>query len=110
MSTTIPAVKCKDCGTPHPRGIACCPACGSMQLEDYEAKGTGTIYTYTVNTFVPVGKNKARAPYCMAVVETDDKMRMTAIVEMPDANTAKIGDRVEFKHYEDKLTPIFVRV
>jgi uncharacterized OB-fold protein len=109
MNSTIPAVKCKDCGTPHPKGIAACPACGSMNLEDYEANGSGSIYTYTVNTFVPVGKNKARAPYCMAVIETDDKMRMTAIVEMPDPNSAKIGDRVQFKGYEDKLTPIFTR-
>jgi len=110
MSSTIPAVKCKECGTPHPKGIAACPACGSMHLEDYAAKGSGSIYTYTVNTFVPVGKNKARAPYCMAVIETDDKMRMTAIVEMDDPNSAKIGDRVEFKTYEDKLTPVFTRV
>jgi hypothetical protein len=36
-------------------------------------------------------------------------MRMTAIVEMPDPNSAKIGDRVQFKGYEDKLTPIFTR-
>jgi len=110
MSSTIPAVKCKDCGTPHPKGIAACPACGSMNLEDYEAKGSGSIYTYTVNTFVPVGKNKARAPYCMAVIETDDKMRITGIVEMDDPNSAQIGDRVEFKMYEDKLTPVFTRV
>ncbi|MCX7631859.1 MAG: OB-fold domain-containing protein [Turneriella sp.] len=109
METTIPAVKCRDCGILHPRGIACCPGCGSMQLEDYAAKGSGSIYTYTIHTFVPVGKNKARAPYCLAVIETDEKMRMTAIVETPDPNAVKIGDRVVFKGYEDKLTPIFVR-
>lgn len=108
--TPIPAVKCKDCATPHPVGIAACPACGGMDLEEFAAKPTGTIYTYTVNTFVPLGKNKARAPYVIAVVETDDKMRMTAIVEMDDPNSAKIGDKVQFKAYEDKLTPVFTRV
>jgi len=111
MSTNnIPAVKCKDCATPHPRGIAACPACGSMQLENFDASPNGSIYTYTVSTFVPVGRHKARAPYCIAVIETDQKMRMTAIVEMADPNTAKIGDKVVFKEYEDKITPIFTRI
>lgn len=107
MSSSINAVKCKDCGIVHPVGIACCPGCGSENLEPYSANPKGIVYTFSVNTFVPAGKHKARAPYVIGVIETEEKMRITAIVETPEPGKIKIGDKVVFKEYEDSITPIF---
>ncbi len=107
MSTTIPSMKCADCGTIHPIGIAICPNCGSENISEYAAVPTGEIYTFSVNCFVPAGKHKARAPYVIAVVKTDENMFMTAIVDSPKPFEIKIGDKVKFRGYEDPFTPIF---
>ncbi|MCS6985184.1 MAG: OB-fold domain-containing protein [Leptospiraceae bacterium] len=103
----IPAIKCGDCGTVHPRGVAVCPACGSEKIQEYEAKGEGEIHTYTVNCFVPAGKFKDRAPYVIAVVRTVENMFLTALVDTESPFNIKIGDKVRFRHYEDPLTPVF---
>lgn len=107
MSATIPAMKCADCGTIHPQGIAVCPHCGSEKIAEYTAKPTGEVYTFSVNCFVPAGKFKTRAPYVIAVVRTDENMFMTAVVDTPKPMEIKIGDKVRFRGYEDPLTPVF---
>lgn len=104
---TFPAVKCKDCGTIHPKGVALCPGCGSENIEEYEASGEGEIYTFSVNCFVPAGKFKDRAPYVIAVIRTVENMFVTAIVDTDKPFEVKIGNRVRFRGYEDPLTPVF---
>ena len=107
MSEKLNAVKCDDCGFKHPAGVACCPACGSMKISAFESTGKGKIYTYTISTFVPAGRHKHRAPYVVAVVETDDGVKLSTIVEGADPEKVKIGDEVVFAGYEEKTGPIF---
>ncbi|MCB1146427.1 MAG: OB-fold domain-containing protein [Leptospiraceae bacterium] len=107
MSNTIPSMKCSDCGTVHPTGIAICPNCGSEKIAEHAGVPLGEVFTFSVNTFVPAGKFKTRAPYIIAVVKTDENMFMTAVVDSPDPMNIKIGDKVVFKEYEDELTPVF---
>ncbi|RME92286.1 MAG: hypothetical protein D6767_03555 [Candidatus Hydrogenedentota bacterium] len=107
MQTTLEAVKCNSCGFLHPVGIFCCPKCGSEDIEQIETEASGKIYSYTVHTFVPAGPLKSRAPYVLAIVETKDGMRFSAIVDYEDPNSVKIDDPVVFKGFEEGVGPIY---
>lgn len=79
--------RCTDCGDPfhYPRAI--CPFCGSDRTEWSEAKGTGTIYTFSV-------MRRAEPPYCIAFVTLDEGVSvMTNIVDC-DFDRVRIGDAV----------------
>ena len=107
MSEKLKAVKCEDCGFSHPTGVACCPACGSEKIVEFESSGKGKIYTYTVSTFVPAGRHKDRAPYIVAVVETEEGVKLSTIVDGADPDKVKIGDDVVFSGYEEGTGPVF---
>lgn len=104
---SIPSIQCVECKRVHPRGVSICPACGGENIQDYDAAPEGEVYTFTVNTFVPAGKFKSRAPYVIAVIKTDENMFMTALVDTPEPTAIKIGNRVKFLKYEDRFTPVF---
>lgn len=103
----IPAVLCKDCGFLHPTGVFCCAKCGSENIEETETDAEGTVYSFTINTFIPAGPLKARAPYVLAIVETKDGMRFSAIVNYDDPQQVKVGDRVVFQGFEENVGPVY---
>lgn len=104
--------KCKACGQLHfmPRHL--CPACWSDQLEWVDARGTGTVHSFTVihrasdPAFAPL------VPYVVALVELDEGPRMMANILGAGAMDVKIGDpvRVTFEDRGDgALLPQFER-
>ena len=103
----LKGVKCEDCSFTHPIGVACCPACGSEKITEFNSSGKGSIFTYTVSSFVPVGRHKDRAPYVVAVVETEEGMRLSTIIDDADPENVKIGDAVAFAGFEEKTGPLF---
>lgn len=96
--------KCGDCNEVHhfPRGI--CPFCFSTNVDWVEAKGTGTIYSYSVT------RRAGPIPYCIAYVTLDEGITiMTNIVDC-DLDTVKIGQKVKltFKKTEGGVSiPMF---
>lgn len=108
-SDKLIGLKCADCGTFHPKGVVACPGCGGENLAEQESTGKGIIYTFTVMKFVPAGPHKGRAPYVIAVVETDDGMRLSAIVETDDVDAVKIGDKVSFKEFDPETGFFFTK-
>lgn len=81
--------KCNDCKELHhfPRGI--CPFCFSTNVDWVEAKGTGTIYSYSIT------RRAGPIPYCIAYVTLDEGITiMTNIVDC-DLDTVKIGQKVK---------------
>jgi uncharacterized OB-fold protein len=81
--------KCGDCGQVHhfPRGV--CPFCLSSNVDWLEAKGTGTIYSYSVT------RRAGPIPYCIAYVTSDEGVTvMTNIVDC-DLDTVRIGQKVK---------------
>jgi uncharacterized OB-fold protein len=81
--------KCGDCGQVHhfPRGV--CPFCLSSNVDWLEAKGTGTIYSYSVT------RRAGPIPYCIAYVTLDEGVTvMTNIVDC-DLDTVRIGQKVK---------------
>lgn len=79
--------KCNDTGKVfwYPRGAS--PFTLSNNVEMVEAKGTGTIYTYTVM--------RTKEPYCVAYVELDEGVRVFTNIVDCDLDALKIGQKVK---------------
>ena len=105
--------KCKTCETLHfmPRHL--CPACWSDQLEWVEAKGTGSVHSFTIIRRAPMAVFAPRAPYVLALIDLDEGPRMMANVLGEDALSVRIGDRVKVtfeERGEGAMIPQFQRV
>jgi uncharacterized protein len=93
---------CTACATViwYPRGF--CPACGSLEVEWFEAPGTGAVYSFSVARRGQ-GAYREAAPYVVAYVELDlpperagegpGPRVMTNIVDC-DPGSVAVGDRV----------------
>jgi uncharacterized protein len=81
--------KCKDCGEFHyyPRGI--CPYCFSTSVDWVEAKGTGTIYTFSIT------RRAGPIPYCIAYVTLDEGVNMMTNIVDCDLDAIRCGQKVK---------------
>jgi len=99
--------KCTACSEVHHYPRAICPFCFSEKTEWRDAKGTGTVYTYSVlRRGVPV-------PYCIAYVTLDEGVSMLTNIVDCDLNGVRIGMKVKvtFKPSEGgPLVPMFTPV
>lgn len=92
--------KCKVCGKLRWPAAYLCPDCLSEEYEEYEAKGTGTIYSIVKfrKPFHP--SMNEMVPYLVAEIDLDEGVRIIANVLDEDA---KIGDKVKatYEDFED---------
>ena len=96
--------QCADCQKYHHYPRALCPFCFSDKTEWKEAKGTGTIYTYSVT------RRGVEVPYCIAYVTLDEGVTMMTNILDCDLDAVRIGQRVKvmFKPAEDgTAVPMF---
>ena len=96
--------KCNACGEVHHYPRALCPFCWSDKVEWVQAKGTGTIYTYSVT------RRGGPVPYCIAYVALDEGPKMMTNIVDTDLDTIKIGQKVKvtFKKSENgTAVPMF---
>lgn len=100
---------CNHCNAAvHPPELIC-PHCLSRDLTPKAARGTGTIYSYTVNhkQWLP----EQTVPFVIAVVDMDDEpgVRITGEMKRQDPTTVAIGQRVRtiFEHVDDVWIPQF---
>lgn len=104
---------CRDCGARimYPRRF--CPSCLGDNLAFTPARGTGEIYTLTTQMAGPPSGFEALLPYVIAVVRLDEGVQMMSNIVGPDAEQARIGDRVtvDFAAVEgsDMVLPVFRR-
>ena len=96
--------KCSDCNEVHhfPRPI--CPFCFSTRVDWVEAKGGGTIYSYSVT------RRAGPIPYCIAYVTLDEGISVLTNIVDCDLDTVKIGQKVKltFKKTENGTSmPMF---
>lgn len=91
---------CKDTGKHfwYPRG--CSPFTLSNNIEMVEAKGTGTIYSFTVM--------RSKEPHAPAYVELDEGPRIFTNIVDCDLDALKIGQKVKlvFKATEEGGAPV----
>ena len=85
---------CRDCQRHHffPRVI--CPHCHSLHVEWTDARGTGTIYSFTVARRPAGPAFKEDVPYAVALVELDEGPRMMTRI-LGDADAVRINMAVE---------------
>ncbi|MGH8664157.1 MAG: Zn-ribbon domain-containing OB-fold protein [Burkholderiales bacterium] len=96
--------KCNDCKEVHHFPRAICPFCFSTKLDWVEAKGTGTIYSYSVT------RRAGPIPYCIAYVTLDEGISVLTNIVDCDLDTVKIGQKVKltFKKTENGTSmPMF---
>ena len=55
---------------------SCAPACWSDQLEWVEAKGTGSVHSFTIIRRAPMAAFAPRAPYVLALIDLDEGPRI----------------------------------
>lgn len=79
---------CNDCRQYHHYPRALCPFCFSDRTEWKEAKGTGTVYSFSV-TQVP-----GRTPYAIAYVTLDEGPSMMTNIVDCDLDTIACGQKV----------------
>jgi len=79
---------CSACNEYHHYPRALCPHCFSDKTEWRAAKGTGTIYSYSV-------MRRAMPPYAMAYVTLDEGVSMMTNLVDCDFDALKIGQRVK---------------
>jgi uncharacterized protein len=102
--------RCRDCGKAYfyPRPV--CPACGSTDVEWFEASGRATLYSYVIN-HRPARGFEADGPYAIAVVELAEGPRMmTNIVGVPNTPEDLVLDmelQVTFERRDDVTIPLF---
>jgi uncharacterized OB-fold protein len=81
--------RCRACGEVHHYPRAACPHCFSADTEWVDAKGTGTVYTFSIlRRGVPV-------PYCIAYVTLDEGVSMLTNIVDCDYDTVRIGQKVK---------------
>ena len=80
---------CTGCKEFHHYPRAICPHCFSDRTEWREAKGTGTIYTWSVL------RRGVPAPYCIAYVTLEEGVSMLTNIVDCDLDAVKIGMKVK---------------
>ena len=97
---------CTACKEYHHYPRAICPHCFSDQTEWREAKGTGTVYTYSIS-------RRATPPFTMAYVTLEEGVSMMTNLVDCDFDALKVGQkvRVVFKPSEGgPVVPMFTPV
>ncbi len=91
----LEAVQCKGCGKISfpPRRI--CAGCGSREFDKARLSDQGKILTYTTIRVAPKDF-ETQVPYSVAVVETDNGVRLTTQVADCSPDDLAIGKRVKF--------------
>ena len=78
--------RCAACGKPHFYPRTLCPFCFSERTEWVEAKGTGTVYSYSVM--------RPGGPFVIAYVALDEGVTMLSNIVDCDPASVRIGQRV----------------
>jgi uncharacterized OB-fold protein len=88
--------KCGACGKAHHYPRTLCPFCFSDDVAWHDAKGTGTIYSYSVM------RRGSPVPYCIAYVALAEGVTMLTNIVDCDLDTVRIGQavKVTFKKSE----------
>jgi len=101
--------RCNACGRFHFYPRRFCPFCDATEIAWVEASGKGSIYTYAIVRQPIEAAYAAMVPYCIAVVELAEGVRMlTRIIGAIDEIACGKAVRVTFETLSPALTiPVF---
>ncbi len=95
--------RCPSCGAHQFYPQSSCRRCLSEELEWMDAKGKGTIYSYTVIHRAPNRPFEPDVPYTVALVDLDEGCRMLSNIVDVDPEDVRVGMPVEVVFEE--ITP-----
>ena len=95
--------RCPNCGAYQFYPQASCRRCLSDGLEWVDAKGKGTIYSYTVIHRAPSRSFEPDVPYTVALVDLDEGCRMMSNIVEVSPEAVRVGMSVEVVF--DAITP-----
>ena len=97
--------KCNDCSANYFPPRPFCPKCGSRSVQEFQASGKGSLYSYVINHLPSPGFTP---PFAIAVVELEEGPRlMSNIVECeqtPEALELDMPLEVTFEKLNDDIT------
>jgi len=96
MSTSeakLIGIRCQKCNRLMSPPVYSCLTCGGTNFREEELSGIGQIYSVVSAQFPALGFEDL-APYFLAAVQIEDKLLLTARIEVEEGKTPKIGDRV----------------
>lgn len=87
--------RCRACGKPqfYPRSI--CSHCRGKELAWEQARGTGTVASFSIVSRAPTPVFAHDTPYVVAIIDLDEGVRFLCNVINGDPNAVKIGSRVK---------------
>ncbi len=97
--------RCADCNHAQFFPRSHCLNCNSDHVEWQVSKGIGTIYSVTRVERAPTDEFRALAPYCIALVDLDEGVRLMAHANRTLAIGAKV--RVTFFNHNNRSLPRF---
>lgn len=86
--------RCNDCSETHFMPRLLCPNCWSDRLEWVDAKGEGTVHSFTIIRRAPAPAFRDQVPYVVALIDLAEGPRMVTNLLGEDALDVQIGDRV----------------
>lgn len=99
----LEASKCKGCGKVNFPPRLVCSECKSREFETIKISDEGKILTYTV---IRVGSDvfSRETPYAIAIIETNDNVKLMAMVADTKIEDVKIGSKVKlvFRKIQDE--------
>ena len=101
--------RCEECDGAYFPPRPFCPSCGSRDVEEFDASGRASLYSYVISQRPTRG---FEPPYSIAVVELEEGPRMmTNIVECEQTTDALQLDmelEVVFEEFSDEIAlPLF---
>jgi len=101
--------RCNSCGELHFMPRYLCPVCWSTDLEWIEAKGKGTVHSFTIIRRASSQAFASLAPYVVALIDLAEGPRMMSNIVGDGALDVAIGDSVtlEFEDREGSKLPQF---
>lgn len=102
---------CGSCGKVrhYPRPV--CPECYSLDHRWVEAKGTGTVHSWTISHHAFHPGFKPESPYILVTVDLDEGVRMQAQLKGSEASVLRLGLPVKVAFdaaTADLVLPVFV--
>lgn len=104
--TKLAAKQCSNCGAISLEPADSCCRCGSVELGEAELSGAGTLYSFTI-VHVGFGHMADKVPYLLGVVQLEEGIFVTTVIEDVDLDQVEVGMHVRYKHHEEQIGYIF---
>lgn len=97
---------CRSCDAVHYYPRPFCPECWSDDVDWVDAKGTGSVYTWSTVMQNDLPPFHEQVPYVAAIVELDEGPRMMTRLVDVDSDTIAMGMSVtaRFEPLDDDVT------